>query len=191
VLFVVSALWLRPKAAPSPLASSAVSHPGNLRVKTCLPGDSQRSHIVGRNVGFYATYRRREASIYGSTPPGGGGGQRQSSTTNSANPTNGIGILWSPFGRVPSLKCQVSSWRRSGAQLSGLQPHTSQNNALRRHYERGQNAQNEPNFAPPAVAPAANGAKQSQTWGDWCMWAKAVVSVVPGRRVKRAKRTQF
>jgi hypothetical protein len=126
VLFVVSALWLRPKAAPSPLASSAVSYPGSLRVKTCVPGDSQRSQISGRNVGFYATYRCRKASIYGSaagggqrqssttnhaTPMKGMGilGQRQSSTTNHANPTKGIGILWSPLRRVSSWKSQVSS----------------------------------------------------------------------------------
>jgi hypothetical protein len=39
----------------------------------------------------------------------------------------------------------VSGWRSSGGEPSGLQPHSSQKNALRRHYERGQNAQNEAN----------------------------------------------
>jgi hypothetical protein len=35
--------------------------------------------------------------------------------------------------------------------------------------------QNEPNFAPPQTADAGNCAKQSQTWGDWSIWAKAAI----------------
>jgi hypothetical protein len=57
------------------------------------PRGSQRSHISRRNVDFYATYRRRTASIYGSAAAGGGAGQRQSATTNCTNPTKGMGIL--------------------------------------------------------------------------------------------------
>jgi hypothetical protein len=57
---------------------------------------------------------RRKASIYGSAAAGGGGGQRQSGTTNCTNPMNAMGIIGFPFGRVSSLKCQVSSQRGRG-----------------------------------------------------------------------------
>jgi hypothetical protein len=74
-----------------------------------------RSHISRRNVDIYATYRRLKASIYRSAAGSGGAWQRQSTTTNCTNPTNGMGIIWFPFGRVSSLKCQVSSKRGRGA----------------------------------------------------------------------------
>jgi hypothetical protein len=41
---------------------------------------------------------------------------------------------------------------------------------------RKSNAQNEPNFAPPEAADGGNCAKRSQTWGDWSIWARAVVT---------------
>ncbi len=36
-------------------------------------------------------------------------------------------------------------------------------------------ARDEPNLAPPQAGDGGNCAKQSQTWGDWGMWTKAVV----------------
>jgi hypothetical protein len=178
-------------------------------VKTCVPGDSQRSQISGRNVDFYATFRTCTASIYGSAA---GGGQRQSSTTNHAtpmkgmgilgqtqaptmnhaHPTKGIGILWFPFGAVSSFKCQASGWRRSGAEPSGLQSHTSPRKRLTASLRPGPkcakrtqfrsagavNAQNEPNWAPQRARAGGKCAKRSQTWRDWGMRAKLIL----GRR---------
>jgi hypothetical protein len=40
---------------------------------------------------------------------------------------------------------------------------------------RRANVQNEPNLAPPEGADGGNCAKQSQTWGDWGVWAKAFI----------------
>jgi hypothetical protein len=37
------------------------------------------------------------------------------------------------------------------------------------------NVQNKPNLAPAQAADRGNCAKRSQTWGNWGMWAKAVV----------------
>jgi hypothetical protein len=44
------------------------------------------------------------------------------------------------------------------------------------------NMQNEPNLVPARAVAGGNCAKQSQTWGDWAMWAGAVVwaSARPG-----------
>jgi hypothetical protein len=82
-------------------------HPGHLRVNPGVPGGSPRSHISRRNVDFCATCRRRKASIYRSAAAPGGGCPRQSSITKCTNPMNRMGILWSPFGTVSSLKCQA------------------------------------------------------------------------------------
>jgi hypothetical protein len=56
----------------------------------------------------------------------------------------------------------------------------------------GRIVRNEPNFASSQAADREDCAKRSQTWGDWGMWTKVVGEWgVPGRGVKRAKRTQF
>jgi hypothetical protein len=73
-----------------------------------------RRKFRGGMLIFYATYRRREAPIYGSAPAGGGGGQRYSAIANGTNPTNGMGIVWCPCGTASSLKCRVSSKRGRG-----------------------------------------------------------------------------
>jgi hypothetical protein len=91
-----------------------------------------------------------------------------------------------------SLKPESSSWRRSGAESSCLQPHTLQKNALRRHYERGQNAQNEPNFVRrrrAAEGIVQNEAKLGRT--GVCGQTRLSCGAWLGPGVKRAKRTQF
>jgi hypothetical protein len=70
---------------------------------------------------------------------------RQSSTANRVTPTNTMGILWSPCGRVSSLKCQVSS-KSGGLHDRGLRD-------AGRGGRRRPNAQNEPN----SVRPGADG----------------------------------
>jgi hypothetical protein len=48
-------------------------------------------------------------------------------------------------------------------------------NFARRNGHRRPNAQNEPNFPAAPAADRGKYAKRSQTWGDWSVWAKAVV----------------
>jgi hypothetical protein len=124
---------------------------------------------------FYATYRRHEASIYGNAAGSGGGGQRQSATTNGTNPTNGMGILWCPFGTVSSSKCQVSSKSGREPRDCGLKEAGLEGVRAKRSQSGGRIVRNEPNFARPQAADGGNCAKRSQTWRDWGMWVKVVV----------------
>jgi len=105
------------------------------------------------NVDIYGTCRLREASIVQRRPAGGGGRRRESSTTKCTNPTNEMGLLWFPLWRVSILECQMSGKRSRWHPFYLRLP-----SHVRRH-----------------AWPRAICAKRSQTWGDWGMWARAVI----------------
>jgi hypothetical protein len=84
--------WLMPALQRVPCSGAEPWHLARLAHGMAV-SSSHRSHISRENVDFYATSRRRKASIYGSVAAGGGGGQRQSSIRNCTTPTNGMGIL--------------------------------------------------------------------------------------------------
>jgi hypothetical protein len=89
---------------------SAVSPPGEPPREYLRPrGFAAFVYCPGGMLSFYATYRLRRASTYGSAAAGRGGGQRQSVTASDTNPTKVMGTVGFPCGTGPSWKCQVFS----------------------------------------------------------------------------------
>jgi hypothetical protein len=183
--------WLRPKTAPSPSASSAVSNPENLRVNPCVQRGSRRAYISRRNVDSYETHGRCKASIYGRALAGCGGGQTViDNEFHQSHEWNGNSIV----SLRESFKFEVSSVKqeRPGPTIvdCGFRIADWKTQAGGGH--RRLNAQNEPNFAPAGMADggiAQNKAKLGMT--GVCGKRLSSRGPSPGRGVKRAKRTQF